>query len=65
MGPPLPEYAQVKEAPLAMLVGMGILAVLIIAFGFFPQLVVDTLVTPAAHALIDQGSYLTTILGGA
>jgi multicomponent Na+:H+ antiporter subunit D len=65
MGPPLPEYAQVKEAPPAMLIGMGILAVLIIVFGFFPQLVVDSLVAPAAHALIDQGSYISTILGGA
>ncbi|MDD1678341.1 MAG: NADH:ubiquinone oxidoreductase [Methanomicrobiales archaeon] len=65
MGPTLPEYSKVREAPPAMLIGMGILAVLIIAFGFFPQLVVDSLVAPAAHALINQGSYISAILGGA
>jgi multicomponent Na+:H+ antiporter subunit D len=64
MGPVLPEYVQVREAPHAMLLGMGILAALIILFGFFPQLVVDTLVAPAAHALIDQSGYIATVLGG-
>jgi multicomponent Na+:H+ antiporter subunit D len=64
MGPTLPEYANIREVPLSMLIGMGILAVLIIVFGFFPQQVVDVIVAPAAHALIDQGSYLSVILGG-
>jgi multicomponent Na+:H+ antiporter subunit D len=65
MGPQLPEYADVKEAPLPMLIGMGILAAIVILFGLFPQPVVDMLVAPAAHALADQGGYIASVLGGA
>jgi len=65
MGPKLPEYADVKEAPLPMLIGMGILAAIVILFGLFPQPVVDMLVAPAAHALADQGGYIASVLGGA
>jgi len=65
MGPKLPEYADVKEAPLPMLVGMGILAAIVILFGLFPQPVVDMIVAPAAHALVDQGGYIAAVLGGA
>ncbi len=37
MGPKLPEYENVKEAPAPMLIGMGILAFIVIAFGLFPR----------------------------
>jgi multicomponent Na+:H+ antiporter subunit D len=65
MGPQLPEYKDVKEAPLPMLIGMGILAAIVILFGLFPQLVVNGLVAPAAHALTNQGGYISSVLGGA
>ncbi|WAC05081.1 MAG: proton-conducting transporter membrane subunit [Methanoregula sp.] len=65
MGPKLPEYAEVKEAPLPMLIGMGVLAAIVILFGLFPQPVVDMLVAPAAHALANQGGYIASVLGGA
>ncbi|NYT05460.1 MAG: NADH:ubiquinone oxidoreductase [Methanomicrobiales archaeon] len=65
MGPALPEYAEVREAPLPMLIGMGILALMVILFGVFPQQVVDILVAPAAAALTDQGGYIASVLGGA
>ncbi|HWQ65306.1 MAG TPA: proton-conducting transporter membrane subunit [Methanospirillum sp.] len=65
MGPQLPEFADVKEAPLPMLIGMGILAALVILFGIFPQQVVDILVAPAATALIDHSGYIHAVLGGA
>ena len=65
MGPKLPEYADAKEAPLPMLVGMGILATIVILVGLFPQTVVDGIVAPAAHALVDQGGYIAAVLGGA
>jgi multicomponent Na+:H+ antiporter subunit D len=65
MGPQLPEYADVKEAPLPMLIGMGILAAIVILFGLFPQPVVDGIVAPAAHALVNQGGYIASVLGGA
>jgi multicomponent Na+:H+ antiporter subunit D len=65
MGPRLPEYAEVKEAPLPMLIGMGILATIVVLFGLFPQPVVDMLVAPAANALADQSGYIAAVLGGA
>lgn len=65
MGPRLPEFEHVEEAPKSMLIGMGILAGLIILFGIFPQMVVDILVAPAATALIDYHGYITAVLGGA
>lgn len=64
MGPELPEYAGVREVPKRMLAGMAILAVFVIAFGLVPDLVVDTIVTPAADALIHQGQYIASVLGG-
>jgi len=65
MGPKLPEYAGVKEAPFTMLLAMGILAAIVILVGLFPQPVVDGIVAPAAHALVDQGGYIASVLGGA
>ena len=64
MGPPLPEYAEVGEVPAPMLIGMGLLSLLVILFGIFPQEVVDILIAPAADALINQGGYIASVLGG-
>jgi len=64
MGPKLPEYETVQEAPAPMLIGMGLLAVIVILFGLFPQAVVDGLIAPAAHALTDQSGYIAAVLGG-
>ncbi|HEU17134.1 MAG TPA: NADH:ubiquinone oxidoreductase, partial [Methanolinea sp.] len=65
MGPKLPEYADVKEAPAPMLIGMGILAVVVVLFGLFPGVVVDHLIEPAAQALVNQGAYISAVMGGA
>ncbi|HII76446.1 MAG TPA: NADH:ubiquinone oxidoreductase [Methanolinea sp.] len=65
MGPPLPEFQHVKEAPHTMLIGMTILAALVIISGIFPAFFVEHLIAPAAHALADQGAYLAAVLGGA
>ena len=62
MGPKLPEYEDVKEAPTPMLIAMGILAVLVILFGIFPQQVIDSMVAPAATALIDYQGYVNAVL---
>ncbi|MBR1368280.1 NADH:ubiquinone oxidoreductase [Methanocalculus chunghsingensis] len=64
MGPKLPQYAEVKEVPLPMLIGMGLLAALIILFGLFPDLVVNLLIEPAALAFIDQSGYISSVMGG-
>ena len=64
MGPQLPEYADVKEVPVSMLLGMGILASLVILFGLFPGVVVTNLVNPAVNALVDQSAYIAAVIGG-
>jgi multicomponent Na+:H+ antiporter subunit D len=48
-----------------MLIAMGILAILVVLFGIFPQQVVDFLVAPAASALVDYHGYISAVLGGA
>lgn len=63
-GPQLPQYKDVKEVPKSMLIGMGILTTIIIFFSFFPGLVVNTIVNPAADALINQASYINAVMGG-
>lgn len=64
LGPPLPAYREVKEVPASMKIGMGILAAVVIFFGLFPGLIVNTLVSPAAQALADQAGYIIKIMGG-
>ena len=43
---------------------MAMLAVFVIIFGIVPDLVVDTLITPAADALLHQWQYILSVLGG-
>ena len=64
MGPKQPEFEGRGEVPKPMLAGMAILAILTIVFGIFPQQVVDILIEPAANALINQGDYIASVLGG-
>ncbi|HKM41739.1 MAG TPA: proton-conducting transporter membrane subunit [Methanocorpusculum sp.] len=64
MGPKLPEYENVKEVPKLMIAGMVILTIFVIGFGLMPDLVVDSIVTPAANALLNQSTYISTVLGG-
>ena len=59
------EHLIACEAPMPMLLGMGILALVVVLFGLFPGIVVESLITPAAHALVDQGAYISAVLGGA
>jgi len=63
-GPQLPEYKDVKEAPKSMLIGMGILAAAIVFFSICPGLIVHHIVEPATDALINQGAYVSGIMGG-
>ncbi|MBD3257496.1 NADH:ubiquinone oxidoreductase [candidate division GN15 bacterium] len=64
MGPRLPEHGEVREVPAAMRGGMIVLALVVVAFGFVPTAVIDTMVGPAADALLDRSGYITTVLGG-
>jgi len=64
MGPALPKFKAVKEVPRSMLLAMGIFAAIIIVFGFFPQLIVENIVQPAANALLGYTDYITHVIGG-
>ncbi len=59
-----PKIHDVKEVPKSMLFAMGILAFFIILFGVFPQIALNYLVSPAAHALADPAGYISRVLGG-
>lgn len=47
-----------------MLIAMGVLALLTILMGVFPEQIVSAVIAPAADALIDQGAYVATVFGG-
>jgi multicomponent Na+:H+ antiporter subunit D len=64
LGPKLPQFDNVKEVPASMLFAMGIITALIIVFGLFPDLVINTIVEPAANALVDTQAYLSWLTGG-
>jgi multicomponent Na+:H+ antiporter subunit D len=64
LGPEIPSLTDVKEAPRSMVLAMGIMAVLAIVIGLFPNVVVDTLVKPAANALLDHAQYISMVVGG-
>jgi len=64
LGPQQAAFAEVKEVPAAMTIGMGILAVIVIAFGLFPDTIVHTLVNPAVQALVARSAYIGQIIGG-
>ncbi|HDQ08432.1 MAG TPA: NADH:ubiquinone oxidoreductase [Methanoculleus sp.] len=64
MGPKRGEYAGVNEVPVPMLAAMGILALLTVLMGIFPQQFVDLMIRPAAGALVNQGSYIASVMGG-
>lgn len=64
LGPQLEQYKEVQEVPKSMIFAMAALACIVVIFGLFPDLVVKHIVHPAVMALIDQGGYTATILGG-
>ncbi|MFO8077336.1 MAG: proton-conducting transporter membrane subunit, partial [Thermoplasmatota archaeon] len=64
LGPKLPQYENVKEVPVSMLLAMGIIAAIILVFGLFPDVIITTIVEPAANALVDPSGYLSWLTGG-
>ena len=52
------EYENVKEVPFGMRLAMGILAVLCILTGIFPNTVTSVLTEPAARAVASVGEYI-------
>ncbi len=64
MGPKQPALGETKEVPKPMLAAMGVLAVLVVLGGLFPNVVIDHLVRPAVTALLDQSHYINLVMGG-
>ena len=62
LGPALPKFNEVKEAPKTMLFAMGIIASIIIFFGLFPDLIINNIIEPAVNALINYGDYLRQVI---
>ena len=57
------ELENVKEVPFGMRFAMGILALLCIATGLFPNLVTRYLTEPAATAVFHVGAYINAAMG--
>lgn len=57
LGPESEKYKNIKEVPKTMLMPMCILAIVIIIFGLFPDVILAKLITPAAEALIRSAPY--------
>ncbi len=64
LGPELPDLKDLREAPRSMLIAMGVFAALAIFIGLFPNLILDTLVKPAAEALLNHAQYISAVVGG-
>ncbi len=64
MGPRQPGFVQAREVPGWMLLSMGVLAVLVVAGGLFPNWVIQKLVEPAVDAMLQPGHYVQAVLGG-
>ena len=58
------ELEDVKEVPFGMRFAMGILALLCILTGLFPDLVTKYLTEPAARAAFHVGAYINAAMGG-
>ncbi len=55
------EFENVKEVPFGMRFAMGILALLCIVTGLFPELVTTYITQPAAEAVFNVGNYITAM----
>ena len=64
MGPQSMQHDAKTDAPKSMLLAMGIMVGIIIFIGLFPNLVLETIVRPAANALINHTEYISLIIGG-
>ena len=64
LGPPLPEWREVREAPFFWVLAMAVLAAATVAFGLFPDFVMDRMLRPAADALVDARGFASALLPG-
>jgi len=65
LGPAIPKFKNVKEAPISLLVAMIIISVLIVFIGIFPEMFLNNIVGPATDALVNYSGYIdAVVLGG-
>jgi len=64
LGPAKSVFANVKEVPATMLVGMSILTIVVIGLTLLPTWSLAHLIEPAAKALVDQAGYISAVMGG-
>jgi multicomponent Na+:H+ antiporter subunit D len=64
LGPAKSVFANVREVPATMLVGMSILTIVVIGLTLLPTWSLANLVEPAAKALVDQAGYISAVMGG-
>jgi multicomponent Na+:H+ antiporter subunit D len=62
LGPKIPKFEGVKEVPPSMLISMGIIAFLMIFIGLFPELFLNTIIEPAANAIMNYDGYIGGVL---
>jgi multicomponent Na+:H+ antiporter subunit D len=63
MGAELPQYKNVEGVPKSMMIGMVILAAGIVFITLVPSQIVNWILHPAADALINQGAYISAVMG--
>jgi len=62
LGPKIPRLKDVKEVPKSMLIAMGIIALIIILIGLFPNFVIENIVQPATDAIVNYSSYIGGVI---
>ncbi len=61
LGPAKPQFKNTREAPKTMLVAMGLITVLILFFGLFPDFIINTIVEPATNAITNPSGYINAV----
>lgn len=59
-----PKLLEIRKEPKSMVCAMLVLSIIVVAFGLFPDIIVDNIVTPAVNALINHADYVAAVLGG-
>jgi multicomponent Na+:H+ antiporter subunit D len=59
-----PKILETRKEPKSMVFAMLVLSIIVVAFGLFPDIIVDNIVTPAVNALINHAEYIAAVLGG-
>ncbi len=62
LGPEIKKFKSVKEVPGSMILAMLVLSIIVIFFGLFPGIMLESIVNPAVNALLNQAAYVGGVL---